>query len=91
MKYRIIEKQYFDSRGVGKDKYYYIKIKKSFLGIIYYIYYTEEICDLTGKYRSRVSFNTIEGAESFIKNVLCPGKPADKLVTTVCKEVGCPQ
>lgn len=87
--YQVVERQYFDSKGVGKDKYHYIRIKKSFLGITYWSYYTEEICNLTGKYRSRVSFETAESAETFIKEVLCPGKPVDRMVTTVCKELSC--
>lgn len=87
--YQVVEKQYFNSVGVGKDKYYYIKIKKSFLGISYWVYYTEEICNLTGKYRSRVSFPSEESAERFIKDVLCPGKPLGRMVTTVCKEFKC--
>jgi len=90
MEYHIEKRQYHDELGKPSDPYYWIFSYRRFLGLIRYKKYIEETeCGMSGCYKTKITFKTIESAEEFIQTVLCPGVPRETTKKEIIKSVNC--
>ena len=81
--------EYFNENGKVTNEHYYIQEWKRFLWWSYWkdIKHTE--CGFGDCYKTRTTFNTIEEAKDFVRNVLCPELPRDNRRETVVDEMVC--
>lgn len=81
--------EYFDEKGKVTNEYYYIQEWKRFLWWHRWkdIKYVE--CVWGDCHKVRTKFNTLEDAQKFVREVLCPEKPRDRRRETVVDEMVC--
>jgi hypothetical protein len=87
--YKIFKQSYINEYGKETITYYYIKESRKFLGITFWFEIKHEICGMGDCYNVRTRFDTIEKAETFIKETLCPRKGSDKWIKEEIKNVSC--
>jgi hypothetical protein len=75
--------EYFNENGNVSHEYYYIQEWKKSLWWSYWkdIKHTE--------YKNRTTFKTLEEAQDFVRNVLCPELPKENSRETVVDEMVC--
>jgi hypothetical protein len=86
MKHYIEQVKWFNSRGEPNEPSFRVYSKKSFMGLFSYKKYAKEPDYDT---MSSIHFNTIEEAESFIKNILCKGITRSDAELFTIKEITC--
>ena len=88
--YYIVDNSYYGDRGNLLSTEYQIRYRKKFLWLFpYWKYITHRECYYSGCDNVRTEFSTVEEAEKFIKEVLCPGKTYSGFSTTVVGEINC--
>jgi hypothetical protein len=87
--YKIYRQSHLDEYGVEGSISYYIREHKTFLGIQYWKDVTHEICGMGGCYNVRTQFDSVEKAETFIKEKLCTKIGKDKWVEKEVKQLNC--
>lgn len=87
--YKIMRHSYFDEYGKERNIHYYILESRKFLGIPFWKEITHQICNLTGCYSNITQFNTLEEADTFVKEKLCTKAPVSKFVEVEVKNVSC--
>jgi len=87
--FRIKHYEYFNESGKLQHEYYYIQEWKKFLWWSYWkdIKHTE--CGMGDCYKTRTTFATLEKAQQFIKDVLCPELPREKSRETEVALISC--
>lgn len=76
--------EYFDEKGKLYHEYYYIQEWKKFLWWSYWKDIRHEEYRNCDSYKVRTEFKTLEDAQNFVREVLCPEIPRDgRRVTTV--------
>lgn len=83
--FKVFKQTYFDKDGIEYTKYYFIKERKEFLGMEWWKDVKHKESIYTDSYMTRTTFSTVEQAEKFIKDVLCPGAPRDKFIEVEIK------
>lgn len=71
--FKIVKRTYHNELGESCSFGYRVYQKLSFLGFKYWSSIKETRCGWGDCYKVPIEFNSSEKAESFIKNVLCPG------------------
>jgi hypothetical protein len=90
MEYHIEKRQYHNHLGKPSDPYYFIFSYRKFIGLFKYKkYITETKCGMGDCYNSIIEFKTIEKAEGFIQNTLCPKVPREKTKKEIIKSINC--
>jgi len=89
MKYKIYEKYYHNKHGKIENTKFFIKKKKTFLGITRWKNVTHTECGYGDCWNEITTFRTEEEAEEFIKDILCPEIPRQKWIETPIKEMTC--
>lgn len=81
--------EYFNKEGKVTNEYYYIQEWKRFLWWSYWkdIKHTE--CNWGDCCKTRTTFKTLEEAQQFIREVLCPEIPRDVSREKVVDEMVC--
>lgn len=81
--------EYFDEKGNVSNRYYYIQEWKKFLWWSYWkdIKHTE--CGWGDCYKTRTTFKTVEEAQDFVRDVLCPELPRETRRETTVDEMVC--
>lgn len=89
--YKIFRYSYIDEYGKESSAsiYYYIKESRKFLGIKFWFVITHEVCGMGDCIQIRTKFPSVEDAEKFIKETLCPRKGHSKWVKEEIKNVSC--
>jgi hypothetical protein len=87
--YKIFRQSHLDEYGVEGSISYYIRERKTFLGVQYWKDITHEICGMGDCYNIRTRFDSEEKAETFIKEKLCTKIGKDKWVEKEVKELNC--
>jgi hypothetical protein len=87
--FKIFKQTYFDNNGLEYTKYYFIKQRKMFLGMEWWKDVRHRESGYGDSYMARTEFSTVDRAEVFIKNVLCPGVPRDKFIEVGVKSIEC--
>jgi len=85
--FRIKHCEYFDEKGNLLDMYYYIQEWKKFLWWSYWEDIKHETCEYGDRYKKRTTFNTIEEAKDFVRNILCPELPRQSCIENVVDEM----
>jgi len=89
-KYFIQHNQYFDGSGVPSKPYFTIYEKKRFMGWVpYKKYVSETIGDMSGSYKSTISFTSEESAEVFVRDILCEGVKRESTMKFTIKVMEC--
>jgi hypothetical protein len=91
-KYKIIESVYYNEKGETNAPKYYIKELKPiipFFGWMRWVYIKETHCGWGDYYKVRMKWNTVEDAQNFITEILCPQTPRDTHKYTEIKTVNC--
>jgi hypothetical protein len=89
-KYKILKYENFDEYGKRRQKYYYIKQLKSFLGL--FNYWSEvgtERCYMGDCVKHRLTFSSVDEAEEFAQNYICGEKIYDQSIETEVKSYKC--
>lgn len=81
--------EYFDEKGKLSNEYYYIQEWKKFLWWSYWKDIKYEECWNRDCHKVRTTFKTLEDAQKFVREVLCPEKPRDGRRETVVDEMVC--
>ena len=89
MKYKIFELHHHDKYGKRENSQFFIKKRKTFLGIEYWKNVTHTECGYGDCYQTKTTFGTEELAREFIQNVLCKDVPRQKWISTPIKEMSC--
>ena len=92
MKHYVEHRQWFSSKGVPNEPYFRVYTKKSFMGLFSYKKYAKEPDYDTmspRRHMSPIHFDTIEEAETFIKDILCKGITRSNDETFTVKEITC--
>lgn len=88
MKYRILERTWYDNLGKLETNHFIIQVRKSYLGIKIWRTITQTECNFADCYEISKKFRSFEEAQDYIQNYLCKVvKP--KFVETVVREVPC--
>jgi len=88
--YKIFEKHYHDKYGEVKEpSKFFIKKKKTFLGITRWKDVTHTECGYCDCYNVATTFKSEEAAREFIRNVLCKNVPREKWIVTPIREMSC--
>jgi hypothetical protein len=88
MKYRIVERRWYDNHGKIESQNYIIQVRKSYLGIKMWRTITVTECNYDECYSTAKKFSSFEKAQDYIENDLCKTvKP--RFVQTVVTEVPC--
>ena len=91
-KYKIIESIYYNEKGEPNAPKYYIKELKPiipFFGWKRWVYIKETECRYGDCYKVRMKWYTVEDAQNFITEILCPPTPRDTHKYTEIKTVNC--
>jgi hypothetical protein len=80
---------YWDEYGVEVKTYYCIKESRKFLGIPYWKDITHQICGMGDCFNIRTEFKTLEEADKFIKEKLCPKVSVAKWTEIEVKQLSC--
>ena len=81
--------EYFDEKGNLSNEYYYIQEWKKFLWWSYWKDIKHEECGWDDSNTIRTQFKTLEEAQDFVRNVLCPEIPRDGHRESVVEEMVC--
>ncbi len=90
--YKIIEKIYFNELGKpGAPRYCIQELKPviPFLGWKRWVYVKETKCGWGDTYKVRMEWDSLEEAQKFIDEILCPGILREKTQTKEIKTVNC--
>lgn len=89
--YKIFRYSYVDEYGKESPTsvYYYIKESRKFLGIKFWSEITHEVCGMSDCIQCRTKFKSIEDAEKFIKETLCPRTGRSTWKKEEIKNVSC--
>ena len=87
--FKVFKQTYFTNEGREQLQYYFIKQRKTFLGIKYWKDIKHKESSWSGSYMARTQFNNVEQAEKFIQDILCPGVPRNKWIATEVKSMKC--
>lgn len=89
--YKIFRYSYIDEYGKESpiSIYYYIKESRKFLGIKFWFEITHEVCGMGDCIQYRTKFPSVEDAEKFIKETLCPRRGHSRCVNEKVKNVNC--
>lgn len=85
----IKHREYFDEYGIVTNEYYYIQELKKFLWWSYWKDIKHEVCGWEDSYKTRTIFDTLEKAQKFVREVLCPETPRDRSRETVVDKIVC--
>ena len=88
MKYRIVERKYYDNLGELESQYYIIQVLKSYLGIKIWRTITQTHFSYEGHYTTYRKFLSIEKAQDYIENNLCK-RVKERSEQIVVAEVSC--
>jgi hypothetical protein len=80
---------YWDEYGVEIKTYYSIRESRKFLGIPYWKDITHQVCGMGDCFSVRTEFKTLEEADKFIKEKLCPRVGVDKWTSIEVKQLSC--
>lgn len=89
MDYKIYKRHYHDDYGKIKNESYFIKKKKSFLGITYWKEISHTECSMCDCYKTTTLFKSLKEAEAFVKDILCKGIPTESWVETPIHYMSC--
>ena len=89
MKYKIYKKHYHNELGKTSEPQFFIKKKKTFLGITYWRTITHNICFYDGCSKVPTIFKSENEAREFIKNTLCKDVPRQTWIESPVKELTC--
>jgi len=81
--------EYFSHRGKVTNEYYYIQELKRFLWWSYWKDIRHDEYGMGDSWKRRTKFDTIEEAQKFIREVLCPEIPRDDSREKVVDEMVC--
>lgn len=81
--------EYFDEKGKLAHEYYYIQEWKRFLWWSYWKDIKHRKCENGDCYMTRTTFKTLEDAQNFVREVLCPEKSRAGRRVTVVDEMVC--
>lgn len=87
--FRVKHYEYFNEKGKVTNEYYYIQEWKKFLWWSYWKDIEHEEWGWGDCYKVRTEFETIEEAQQFIREVLCPELPRDKCREKIVDEIVC--
>ncbi len=87
--YKIMKHSYWDEYGVETRTYYSIRESRKFLGIPYWKDITHQVCGMGDCYNVRTEFKTLEEADKFIKEKLCPKVSVAKWTEIEVKQLSC--
>jgi hypothetical protein len=79
----------FDEKGELSREYYYIQEWKRFLWWYRWVDIKHTVCEWDDRHKVRTTFNTIEEAQDFVRNVLCPENPRETHRETTVDEMVC--
>lgn len=84
-------KHYKSYDGLGKIdyEYYYIQERKKFLWWSYFKDIGHEECGYGYCYIVRAKFKTLEEAQSFVRDILCPQIPRNSSTVTIVDTLVC--
>ena len=86
--FKITKEVYYSADGTQCTPSYHALQKKYFLGIPYWSMAKKTESGWgSGDYKTPLAFSTVEEAETFIKEVLCPKVPREKWVTTEVQRI----
>ena len=88
MKYRIVERRWYDNHGKIEAENYIIQVLKSYLGIKIWRNITETVCNYADCYSTAKKFYSFHEAQDYIENDLCK-RVKPRFVQTVVTEVPC--
>ena len=89
MKYTIERTSWFDEKGVESNERFYVKHRKSFLGLFsYWKYVTHLTCGWGDCHNVRTSFMTEAEAIKFTQD-LCKGMLTDQQSSSIVNSVEC--
>ena len=81
--------EYFNRKGKVSREYYYIQEWKRFLWWSYWKDIEHTVCGWGDCYKVRTTFKTLEEAQDFVRNVLCPELPRENRRETAVDEMVC--
>ena len=81
--------EYFDEYGKLQNEYYYIQEWKRFLWWSYWKDIKHEEWGWDDSSMERTKFKTLEDAQNFVREVLCPERPRDTCTRRVVDEMVC--
>ena len=87
--FRIKHYEYFNKNGKVATEYYYIQEFKKCLWWSYWKDIKHEEYDWGDCYRTRTTFKTLEKAQQFIREVLCPELPRDRSREKIVETITC--
>lgn len=87
--FRIKRYEYFNERGKVTNEYYYIQQRKKFLWKYRWSDVKHEECGYGDCCKTRTKFKTLDEAQQFVENVLCPKLPIDCHKKTVVDIITC--
>jgi hypothetical protein len=76
--FRVKHYEYFNENGKVANEYYFIQQRIKFLWKYYWEDIKHEECVWGDCYKTRTTFATLEEAQQFIREVLCPELPRNK-------------
>ena len=89
VKFLIKHYEYLNEKGKVTDEHYYIQEWKKFLWWSYWKDIKHTTCGYSDCYKTRTTFKTLEEAQQFIREVLCPEIPRDRSRETIIDIVNC--
>lgn len=87
--FRIKHYEYLNEKGKVTNEYYYIQEWKRFFWWSHWNDIEHLECNWGDCCKTRTTFKTLEEAQQFIREVLCPEIPRDKSRETVVDEMVC--
>jgi len=87
--FRVKHYEYFNEEGKLQHEYYYIQEWKRFLWWSYWKNIKHTECGMGDCYKTRTTFATLEKAQQFIREVLCPELPRDNRRESVVEIITC--
>ena len=81
--------EYFNEKGELSHDYYYIQEWNRFLWWSRWTDIEHEDCGWESCFKTRTKFETLEEAQDFVSNVLCPESPRETRRETTVDEVVC--
>jgi hypothetical protein len=76
--FKIKHYEYLNGKGKVTNEHYYIQEWKKFLWWSYWKDIKHTTCGYSDCYKTSTTFETLEEAQQFIREVLCPEIPRDK-------------
>jgi hypothetical protein len=87
--FRIKHRKAFNDHGIPFNEYYYIQELKKFLWWPYWKDIEQTACGSYECYKTTITFGTLEEAQLFVREVLCPELPRGGSIEKVVDEISC--